>query len=857
MRSSSLLVSLSAITLAALTAPAVVHAQAGGEAPPPPRARSISDALEAPGHNIASADDATATALNPANLPFLPAPELRYMFTYVGEDSPHDRGHSFDVAAPLWFLGTGLRVELHDPPSALFSSTYPWVRWGVGGRVSNWFGVGASLGWSISESERLDGQFGVTAGATLRPAEWVSMSAVVRDFNVPVSRDEETTSRRAWDMGFAFRPFEGRRDIELGVEGRVYDQIEDGTAKFTVGVDVPYVGRIRGDARITEFDEDPQFVATLGLDVNWGPGQVSGGAIFGNGVGIETPGFYAGGALRYYREPGIPFGTRVQRIDINATPGNRGHVNLLRRLWRASENDEIDGVLLVMKDEPASTLAHAEELADAITLVRSKGKKVACHLEDAGGKSLFACSAADRIGMNPAGGLRFAGLSSRYFYFGGALRELGVNADFVRIGKNKSAAEQFTLAGPTDVAKENHQDLVDQYESVFLRDVSAGRKMSRDKLKATLAKGPFIAKEAREAGLVDTLVYPDEIGRFMSDVMGTDANIVKSLPISDAPNRWRRDDKIAIVYLSGDMVDGESQNIPLVNIRLAGSRTIGGALKQAKDDPTIKAVVFRIETGGGSSLAADVIHREAQLLAKKKPVVISMGSAAASGGYYAAVGGGPIFANRTTMTGSIGIFYGKVDVSGLLGKLGVGMGAYTSTPRADAESLFRPFTDEERVELSSKVKQFYDLFAGRVADGRKMSIEDVDAVARGRVWTGAQAKERNLVDHVGGMRDAVIEARRLADLPEDAAFVELPEEDDSLLGFLLDLVGLSAAPMGMGFMIPPAFLDVARALAPFMVFDPGQPMARADIFEVADYPLRLRKPDGEDGEDEDLAPEEE
>ena len=827
----------------------------------PPSALSISDALDAPGHNLASADDATATAENPANLPFLPAPELRYMFTYVDDNSPYNgRGHAFDVAAPLWFLGTGLRLELHDPPRALpapFSAPYQWVRWGAGGRVSNWLGVAASMAWSISEHPGLDGHFGMTVGATLRPAEWVSIGAVVRDFNVPYGRDDETSSNRAWDAGFAFRPFEGRRDIELGVEGRVYDQLEDGTAKFTLGLDVPYVGRIRGDARIADFDPDPLVIATLGLDVNWGPGQISGGAIFGNGIGVETPGFYAGGALRYYREPGIPFGTRVQRIDINATPGNRGHVNLLRRLWRAAENDEVDGVLLVLKDEPASTLAHAEEVADAITLVRSKGKKVACHLEDAGGKSLFACAAADRIGMNPAGGLRFSGLSSRYFYFGGALRELGIDADFVRIGKNKSAAEQFTLAGPTDTARENHQDLVDQYESVFLRDVSAGRKMSRDKLKSTLAKGPFIAKEARDAGLIDTLVYPDEIGRFMADVMGRDANIVKSLPISDAPTRWRRDNKIAIVYLAGDMVDGDSQNIPLINIRLAGSRTIGGALKQAKDDPTIKAVVFRIETGGGSSLAADVIHREAQLLAKKKPVVISMGSAAASGGYYAAVGGGPIFANRTTMTGSIGIFYGKVDVSGLLGKLGVGMGAYTSTPRADAESLFRPFSDDERVELSAKVKQFYDLFAGRVAEGRKMSIEEVDAVARGRVWTGAQAKDHKLVDHLGGMREAVEEARRLADLSEDSAFIELPEEDDSLLGFLLDLVGLSSAPIGMGFIIPPAFLDVARALAPFMVFDPGQPMARADVFEVADYPLSLRQPDAEASDDDELPLEDE
>lgn len=824
-------------------------AEAPASAEPP---RSVSETLLAPGRNLASADDSTATAQNPGNLAFLPAPELRWTTIYTGDSSPWaGRGHSLDVAAPLWIFGSGLRLELHDPAArvpAPFNDNYQWVRWGAGGRVDNWLGVGASLGWSISDDRRLDGQFGVTVGATLRPSEWVSIGTVVRDFNVPVSRDDVTTSYRAFDLGAAFRPFEGRRDIELGLEGRFYDQLVNGTAKATLGFDLPYVGRLRGDVAMVNFDpEDPQAVATLGLDVNWGPGQVSGGAIFGNGTGLETPGFYAGGALRFYREPGIPIGKRVARFDINSTPGNRGHVNLLRRLWRAADNDEIEGVLLVLKDEPASSMAHAEELADAIARLRSKGKKVACHLEDAGGKSLFACSAANRIAINPAGGLRFSGLSSRYFYFGGALAELGVQADFVRIGKNKAAAEQFTLSAPSETAKTNFQDLVNQYESVYLSDVASNRGSTAVKLKDTLAKGPFIASEAREAGLVDTLVYPDEIGRFMNEVMGGSVDIVKSLPYSEAPTRWVRDNKIAVVYLAGDMVDGESQNIPLINIRLAGSRTITAALKQARDDSSVKAVVFRIETGGGSSLAADVIHREVQLLAKKKPVVISMGSAAASGGYYVAVGGGPIFANRTTMTGSIGIFYGKVDLSGLLGKLGVGTAGFTSSPRADAESLFRPFSEDERVELGKKVKQFYDLFAGRVAEGRKLSIEEVDAVARGRVWTGAQAKEHRLVDHVGGLREAMEEARRLAGLADDAAVLELPVEDDSLLGFLLKLVGLSAAPGGMSF-IPPGLMDVARALAPFMVFDSSQPMARVELFEVGDYPRGLLNPDAETAE---------
>lgn len=816
---------------------------------------SVADHLPAHGRNLSSNDDASATATNPANLPFLPDPELRWQYSYTGDDAAYPiRGHAFDLATPLWFLGTGLRVELLYPPSAApppFDRSYQWVRWGAGGRVGDWLGLGASLGWSISPSAALDDQFGATVGFTLRPWEWVSFSGLVRDFNVPVSRDEETLSDRIWETGIAFRPIRGRRDFELGLEARYFDEQDKGAARATVGVDIPYVGRFRGDVKLVDFDfVDPDFLATAGLDINYGPAQVSGGAILGDAIGLDATGFYVGAAIRGYREPGIPTPKYVAKIEIKETPGTRGHIALLRKLWRLADSKDIEGVVLVMYDEPSSSLSHAEELGDAIRTLRARGKKVACHLEDAKGRSLFACSQADRIAINPAGGLRFAGFSSRYFYFGGLLDKVGVKADFVRIGQHKLAAEQFTLPESTDIGKADHQELVDEYEKVFLHDVGGGRRIPAGKLKKILEKGPFTAREAKAAGLVDALVYPDELGRFTDELMGGSTTLMKSLPFTSAPRHWTRDDKVAVVYLAGDMVDGESMNIPLINIRLAGSRTIAAALRRARDDSSIKAVVFRIETGGGSSLAADVILREAQLLAKKKHVVISMGSSAASGGYYAAMGGGPIYANRTTVTGSIGIFYGKIDVSGLLDKLGIGSEGFRSSPRADAETFFRPFTDDEREELGRKVKQFYDLFIGRVAEGRGMKPAAVDAVARGKVWTGARAKEKHLVDHVGGFREALEEARRLADLPDDTAIIELPEEDDSLLGFLLSLVGLDAGPNPVGFILPPAMLDVARALAPFMVHDEGTPLARVEIFEEGGYPAALAKKKEERWEDD-------
>ncbi len=831
----------SRFTLPLLAAALSVAPRAGADP-----AFSVADPLPAHGRNVASDDDASAVGINPANLPFLADPELRWQYSYVGDGAAVPiRGHSFDLAAPFWLFGTGLRVELLYPPSSApspFDRSYQWVRWGAAGRVGDWLGIGASMGWSISPDPALDGQFGFSPAFTLRPWEWMSFSGVVRDVNGPVSRDGRTRSDRIWETGVAFRPLRGKRDFELGLEARYLDEQDKGAARATVGVDIPYVGRLRGDLKLVDFDfVDPDFLATAGLDINYGPAQASGGAIFGDAVGLGATGFYAGAALRMFREPGIPTPKFVAKITINDTPGTRGHVALLRRLWRLADSKDIEGVLFVLHDEPAASMANAEELGDAIRTLRVRGKKVMCHLEDAKGRSLFACSQADRIAMNPAGGLRFAGFSSQYFYFGGLLDKIGVKADFVRIGAHKLAAEQFTLTGSSEIGKIDRQELIEEYQKVFLHDVGGGRRIPTKKLQKTIEGGPYTAREAKAAGLVDALVYPDEIGRFVEEVMGAPAIVQKSLPFSSAPRHWTRDDKIALVYLAGDMVDGESQNIPIINIRLAGSRTIGGALKQARDDSSIKAVVFRIETGGGSSLAADVILREAQLLAKKKHVVISMGSAAASGGYYAAVGGGPIYANRTTVTGSIGIFYGKIDVTGLLSKLGVGTESFRTAPRADAESFFRPFTDDEREELGRKVKQFYDLFIGRVAEGRGMKPEAVDAVARGKVWTGAQAKERKLVDHVGGLREALERARALADLPDDTHIIELPEEDDSLLGFLLELVGLDAGPIPAGLLLPPGMLDVARALAPFLVHDDTRPLARVEVFEAGGYGVTLAK----------------
>ncbi|MFO0592093.1 MAG: signal peptide peptidase SppA [Polyangiaceae bacterium] len=819
---------LAAITgVVAATGPLTAHAQR----PPWTPAESIAS----PGRTVASADDATAIAVNPALLPFVPDTELRWNWTWASDDAlTPARGHAFSLATPLWFLGTGLRLDALDPSKALgypYSTPYYWLRWGLGASLGETLSVGATFGWSFARERVLDNIVTMTAGLAYRPSRYLSLGLVARDFNQPSTGPVE----RTYDAAVALRPIEGNRRLEFDLTGTWYERSQMAVPGITVGVDVPYVGRARGDVRVFDLGSDPKIAVTAGLDVNIDRAEISGGVVAGDAYG-PSPGFYAGAALHPFRSPGVPLPARVAKIRLTETPGPRGHTRLLRRLWRIANDPEIDGVAFVLRAEPASSFAHAEELGDAIRLLRLKGKKSFCHLEDAGGRSLYVCAQTDHISMNPAGGLRFAGLASRYFYLGGLLEKAGVKADFVRIGAHKTAAEQFTLKTSTQVAHDDHQETIDQIERVFLNDVGGGRKIPVGELKKCLNRGPFIAREAKAQGLVDTLAYEDEIVRVAEEVFGRAVRLADDGGTTRAPTYWSDAPKIALVYLAGDMVDGESQTVPFVDIKLAGSATIARALRRAREDRSVKAVVFRMETGGGSSLAADVLLREAQLTAKVKPFIVSMGGAAASGGYYASMAGAPVFASRTTITGSIGIFYGKADVQGLMKLLGANVETIRTSPRADAESFYRPFTDDERTELGVKVKQFYDTFIGRVAEGRKMKPEDVDAIARGKVWTGEQALPLHLIDKLGGLREAIAEAKRLSGAPDETMILELPEEDDTLLGALLKMVGITSASAGLlGPGIPPLFLDVARSLAPFMIYGDRTPLALSEMTEEVSF----------------------
>jgi protease-4 len=839
----------SATALGGLLALVSAHTFAGQ--PLPPRAERVA----APGRSAASDDSSQAVVLNPANLGYLPSWELRwtgYGCFDVSQDGTHPWaraacGNAGTIATPLFLgLSTAVRFDYMQPPSAagaVFNGDdYEWFTWALAYKLSDRASFGMSMQASASENRFLSDIFGLTAGLTYRPYPQLSLAAVAHDFNRPTvslgglpAPYSFPTLDQSYVLAGALRPT-GRRELELAVDVRYLRGTDQFIPRASLAIDIPYVGRARGDVEIAHLPNDDRrgVIATAGLEIGLtGHASIGGGLAWGNGLGNSSnlAGFGTA-AIHGYIVPGIPRSDRAVYVRIETTPGARTHMKLLRSLWAMADDRSVSGVALVLRDEPAGSYAHAEELADAIRVLRARGKKVMCSLEIGGPRALYVCANADRTVVNPAGGLRYSGLKFQYFYLKGLLDKIGVKAEILRISDHKSAPEQFTNERASDTARADKEDLLRNFEAVFTKNVAVGRKMSEDKVRASTLKGPFIAQEARDAGFVDGFAHDDQLDDVMGEMLGHKVALQKWVDEKKEAVAYGPRNRVGILLVHGDMVDGRSETIPLVNMRLLGSYTIQEQAKRMKDDPTVKAVVLRIESPGGSSMAADVMWRELHELAKKKPLIVSMGSSAASGGYYIAAAGKTIYALPLTITGSIGIFYGKADVSELLRKLGVNVETYKSAPRADAESFFRGFTDDEREALHTKILQFYDMFLERVAEGRHMTKEKVNSVGQGRVWTGQQAIELGLVDHLGGLREALAAAREAGGLPYDAPILELPPPDKTLFEQALSLAGIGRAELSALPALPAQVRDAAQALAPFIANKGDVPLARMEWVPV-------------------------
>jgi protease-4 len=447
--------------------------------------------------------------------------------------------------------------------------------------------------------------------------------------------------------------------------------------------------------------------------------------------------------------------------------------NLVLQFKKAKVDKRIKSILLTI-DMSTAGWGKTEEIRDAIADFRSSGKTVYAYMEYATDKEYFLATACDKVYLAPPGELFINGLAADVMFFRGSLDKLGIYPDMVQMGKYKSAVETFTRKDMSEAHREFMNSWLDDSFNRYIDAIAKARGKSAEDVRAIIDNAPYGSGKAKELGLVDGVAYRDEIEKELKTQLGYKESDQLSLVRSSSYNAvepeslgLNKGEKIAVIYATGDINSGASENSPSGDQSI-GSDTLSRALNEARDDKSIKAIVIRIDSPGGSGLASDIIWHAVESAKAKKPVVISMGDVAASGGYYIAAGANKIVAQPSTITGSIGVFAGKPVIKGFYDWLGISNEYILRGKQAGMFRESEKFTPEERSKFEDLVKRmYYDEFVPKVAKGRNKTPEYVDSIAQGRVWTGAQGKERGLVDEFGGLDRAVEVAMELAKIPKD------------------------------------------------------------------------------------------
>jgi protease-4 len=447
--------------------------------------------------------------------------------------------------------------------------------------------------------------------------------------------------------------------------------------------------------------------------------------------------------------------------------------NLILQFKKAKADDRIKVIILDITMSGAGW-GKSEEIRDAIADFRSSGKPVYAYMEYATDKEYYLASACDKIYLAPPGELFINGLAADVMFFRGSLDKLGIYPDMVQIGKYKTAVETFTRKDMSDANREFMNALLDDLFGRYVDTVAKARGKSSEEMRTIIDDAPYSSAKAKEMGLIDGVGYRDEIEKELKTKLGykesDELRVVKGSTYSEIePESLGLDkgEKIAVIYATGDIGSGKSENSPGGNQSI-GSDTLSKAVKDAGDDKSIKAIVIRVDSPGGSGLASDIIWHAVEVAKAKKPVVVSMSDVAASGGYYIATGAHKIIAEPSTITGSIGVFAGKPVVKGFYDWLGISNEYILRGKQAGMFRESEKFTPEERTKFEELIKKtYYEDFVPKVAKGRNKTPEYIDSIAQGRVWTGAQGRERGLVDEFGGLDRAVEVAKELARIPKD------------------------------------------------------------------------------------------
>ncbi len=479
--------------------------------------------------------------------------------------------------------------------------------------------------------------------------------------------------------------------------------------------------------------------------------------------------------------------TSSNPIDLLTGVANQQALSLdviTRAIAEAKENDNIKGIYLE-GGCPISEPATLQELRQALLDFKKSGKWIVSHADLYTGGGYYVCSVADHVSVNPVGAVDWHGMASEVLFLKDALAKIGVQVQVYKVGAYKSAVEPFTSTGMSEANREQVTSYLNSIWNNFLTQTAKSRKMQSGRLNAVADSFPALrdTKLCKEWGLVDQLAYTDQAKTTLRGKLnlGKDDKIrfvtPRQLLASQKTRKKGKDGEVAVYYAWGDIVTVPAESVLMGGDHSIVGHTVANDLRKLREDDNVKAVVLRVNSGGGSVFASEEIWREMELLRKAKTVVVSMGGMAASGGYYISCGANRIYADATTITGSIGVFGMIPDASSLLNNtLGVHFDGVKTNKMSDFGNPGRSFNAEESRLLQQNVETSYNQFIKRVSDGRKMKAARVREIAEGRVWTGEQALELGLVDELGTLQDAIKGAAKLAGV-ENYAVGRYPEEE--------------------------------------------------------------------------------
>lgn len=760
--------------------------------------RAVGDGVDRVYHDYSGEGDASSLELNPALISAVKGLDLTLLGYQTTNALTRGQGFGGFAAVNLGF-GLGLALGAQTISPQLRRNTFdfaadrnpPVTKLSLG--LSAGLGEQAAFGVGV-HGLRNQGVWlqrpDIDIGLMTRMTNYASLGAVAR-LGPSNLRSETLPSQMSVIGELAFRPL-GTRHIELaGGVKQIVLEADPGQATSRLGTP-GLLGRgrlafryhgiaLRGEVeqvRTTVLDEatfaplreEKALRGAVSMELSWD--MVSAGTGIHVGVadsGVDGVGFHA---RVHSRRKGRVFWPRqvdVERINLGQVSGQHSLIAVLQRLERARKGGKRT-ILLMDCRNVGTGWASLHEIRDSLVRIRNAGGHVFAYLENTDLADYYVASAAEKIFIHPAGGLETYGLGSQSLYFKRALAKLGVRAEVLKIREYKSAGERFSEDGPSAADKEQRQNLQGDIYAQIVYDIARSRGISKQAVRELIDDAPYGPDTAIAKGLVDEISHRDELTENMSEDVGAKVTFHTFSPTNHQDETWSKAPYVGVVLIEDAIVDGESRTIPFLNIHYAGGDTIAATLRKLRADRACKGIVLRVDSPGGSALASDIIWREVSRTQEafdkdpkgSPPIVVSMGDVAASGGYYVAMGAKTVLADPMTITGSIGVISIHFDVSGLLEKLGISVSSIQHGKNANIQSIYKPFSDDQRDRLTASMQRTYDLFTSRVAEARGMDAKKVNELGRGHVYSGRDAKALGLVDGYGGLDDAIALLRRKA-----------------------------------------------------------------------------------------------